>query len=66
MESERRIAELKTKNAVNEEELKNYKEYLKQNIGRYQKEIKALKSEREFWKNKAIEKGVPANAHDLI
>ena len=55
---ERRVADLTTRNAVVEEELKNYKLYLKQNIGRYQKELKGLKGERDFWKTKAVSSGV--------
>ena len=62
-EAEKRAAELMTRNAVVEEELKNYQKYMKTNMVRYQKEIAGLKKECSFWKKKAVEAGVPPNAY---
>lgn len=60
-DAERRGAELMTRNAVIEEELTNYQKYMKTNMSRYQREIVGLKKHVQWWKQKALDAGVPAN-----
>ena len=58
-QTEHKLAGMLTRNTVLEEELKNYKTYMKVHFDK----LKNVKTERDFWKNKAIELGCPANAY---
>lgn len=51
--SGRQYADLLTRATVAEEELENYKTYLKESLARSQREIKKLKEERDMWKQRA-------------
>ncbi len=44
-----------------EEELSNYKEYMKSNMGKYQQEISKLKEQVDRWKKEAISRGAMAS-----
>ena len=54
----KRAAELMTRNAVIEEELKNYQAYMKNAQMKFTKTVKKLKTHLSFWKKKAVAAGV--------
>jgi chromosome segregation ATPase len=54
----KRAAELMTRNAVIEEELKNYQAYMKSAQLKFTKTVKKLKHHLSFWKKKAVQAGV--------
>jgi coiled-coil domain-containing protein 78 len=58
----KRAAELMTRNAVVEEELKNYQSYMKSAQQKFTKTVKKLKTHLSFWKNKAVQAGVDPNS----
>ena len=62
-EAEKRAAELMTRNAIVEEELKSYQEYMKTTLQRHRKEVEEIKKEMRFWRDKAAEKGVSKSAY---
>ena len=47
-----------TRNAVIEEELKNYQAYMKNAQMKFTKTVKKLKTHLSFWKKKAVAAGV--------
>ncbi|GBG23894.1 Coiled-coil domain-containing protein 78 [Hondaea fermentalgiana] len=55
--SGRQHADLLTRATVAEEELANYKNYIKDALARSQKEIKKLKEERDMWRQRAQASG---------